>query len=615
MIRTLSRRPWAIVAICGVALPTFVALVPGCGDDGFSMFDGANADGGNGSSGGFQPGDTDRGRGNDGGPQPGDTCGGAQCANHTGSKDFVEPNAPPNAAGLFGGAKVEPNGTNAAQEPGVVYPSHETMFPINVAHIRHEWLAGGTNDLFQLTFKGPKTTVTVYTTQREWEPTAEQWDWIAESNRGNAVVLTVTALSQASPQTAWQSKPVTYHFSAAEVEGGIYYWSTGSKGIMKALVSDRQPQKFYTDPAAPDADTCVACHTLSRDGKRLAVGYGGEKLREVSVPDRATLVPSGNAAARDSAWTTFSPDGKKLLVAAKGVLTLIDSDTGAPIGPNNGVVPIPNGKLATHPDWSALGDRVVVTLGTKGGNKEIEGGEIAILPYQNGTWGSPTTIVPVAGAGDNNFFPVFSPDSKWIAFVNATGKSKDALTATLKLVPSGGGTPVALTRLNERVNNADGVVKVGNSMPTWAPSTKPGVFWIAFSSVRAYASLRPADAKLDQIWIAAIDPSKPDPSYSAFWAPFQSMPEGNHRAFWTHVEGEKQCGCVEICGDGIDNDCNGIADEPGCSVCAPVEVCGNGKDDNCDCVVDNCTGEICNDGIDNDGDGLADGDDPACAPK
>jgi hypothetical protein len=170
-----------------------------------------------------------------------------------------------------------------------------------------------------------------------------------------------------------------------------------------------------------------------------------------------------------------------------------------------------------------------------------------------------------------------------------------------------------LTRLNHRVNNADGVTNVGDSMPTWAPSTKPGVFWLAFSSLRAYGTVRAANAKLDQIWIAAIDPTKPDPGYAGFWAPFQNVDEGNHRAFWTHVEGEKQCKCVEICGDGLDNDCDGVADEADCSQCAAQEICGNGKDDNCDCVVDNCaTPEICNDGIDNDGDGLIDAEDPSC---
>jgi Tol biopolymer transport system component len=517
-----------------------------------------------------------------------DSCGGTPCASYSGPKDFVEPGAPPGAAGIFGAGAAQPNGTDPSHEPAIVYPSHETMFPINVSHIHHEWVAGGTNDLFRLRFEGPKTTVTIYTNQPSWEPTAEEWDWIAESNRGNSVKVTVAGLDTASPGTVWQSKSITLLYSAAEVEGALYYWSTGSAGIMKALVSDELPEKFYTDPNATDSKTCVASHTLSRDGKRLAVGYGGEKLKEVSVPARAAIVPATGAPTRESGWTTFSPDGKLLLVASKGVLTLTDADTGATVGPDNGVVPL-GGKLAMHPDWSALGDKVVVSLVTgKVNNKDVQGGSIAILPYTAGVWGAPQVIVASTGLNDNDFFPVFSPDSKWIAYVNAQGSSKDEVTAVLKLVPTAGGTPVELTRLNRRVNNADGVLKVGDSMPTWAPSTKPGVFWLAFSSVRAYGTLRAATDKLDQLWIAAIDPTQPDPGYAAFWAPFQSIAEGNHRAFWTHVAGEKQCGCVERCGDAIDNDCDGVADEADCQTCQAAEVCSNGLDDNCDCVVDNC---------------------------
>ncbi len=422
----------------------------------------------------------------------------------------------------------------------------------------------------------------------------------------------MAALTQASPTKVWASKPVTLYFSDAEVEGAIYYWSTGTEGVMKALVSDPIPVKFYTDPLASDSGTCVACHTLSRDGKRLAAGYGGEKLREVNVPDRQTLVPASGAAAPSMSWSTFSPDGKMLLIASGGKLTLLDSDTGAPIGPDNGLVPLPAGKFATHPDWNALGDSVAVALTAKAGGKNITGGEIALLPYNAGSWGTPQVIVPTSGTDDNNFFPSWSPDSKWIAYVNAQGGSKDAQTATLKLVAATGGTPTVLARLNERVNNVDGVIDVGNSMPTWAPSTKPGVFWLAFSSLRAYASLRPQDDKKDQIWIAAVDPTQADPGYSGFWAPFQSVEEGNHRAFWTHTDTDTQCLCTEICGDGLDNDCDGVADEADCSSCALKEICGNGIDDDCDCVVDDCNKEICGNKIDDDGDGLIDENDPEC---
>jgi hypothetical protein len=590
------RKPYGHLCVAS-AIGAATLLAFACGND----FEGEgsadpNADGGNGFGDGSATGEG----GSSGGPSSSDTCNGQPCANYTGPKDFVEPGAPANAGAIFGGATASPTGTDPAKEPAIVYPSHETMFPMNVSHIRHDWTAGGTNDLFRLVFDGPKTKVTIYTTKKDWEPTDEQWDWIAESNRGGTVKLTVTGLVSASPTTAYTSKSIDELFSVAEVPGAIYYWSTGSAGVMRALISESTPQKFYTDPTAADKGTCVACHTVSRDGKRLQVGYGGEKLKEVGIPDRNAIVPATGNPDRAVGWTTFSPDGKLLLVASGGVLTLIDADTGATVGANNGIVSLGTQK-ATHPDWSGLGDQVVVSLSPQVGNKDMKTGSIALIPYNNGAWGTPNVIVQSASSDDNNFFPAFSPDNKWIVYVNATGGSKDQVTSHLRIVPVAGGTPKDLVRLNQRVNNADGVTNIGNSMPRWAPSTKPGVFWLAFSSVRAYSILRPASDKSDQIWIGAVDTNLADPSYSAFWAPFQAMPEGNHRPFWAVVAGDKNCGCVDICGDGIDNDCNGVADGPGCVTCGPTEIPNNGIDDNCDCVVDN--GISC------------DPDDPACTVK
>jgi hypothetical protein len=490
------------------------------------------------------------------------------------------------------------------------------MFPVNVSRVRFEWVEPAPDLAYELRFEGDETNVTIYTTGSAWSPTEEEWDWVAESNRGGPVRLTVSALDPADPRQSWSSGTIDVLFSAAAVPGAIYYWSTGTSGVMRARIEDSISQKFYTDPAAPDAEECVACHTVSRDGRRMAMGYGGEALRTIDIDTFDVLVPQPMQEERKVGWSTFSPDGELLLVSENGILRLLETETGEPVGDNEGIVPLPAGKLANMPDWSALGDKVAFAI-TEGkvGNKDIEAASIAVIDYDEGAWGEVTVLVPNTGAEDNNFFPAWSPDSAWIAYVNAQQKSKDAVTATVRLVSAEGGASQELTRLNERVNNEDGVVEIGNAMPRWAPSTLPGTFWLAFSSLRAYATLRPQDDKEDQIWIAAVDPAATgDASYAAFWAPFQSIEDGNHRAFWTvsDEDRQQQCLCVDICGDSIDNNCNGTADEAMCSECGPTEICDDGIDNNCNCVVDECVQEICDDGIDNDGDGHIDADDPAC---
>lgn len=97
-------------------------------------------------------------------------------------------------------------------------------------------------------------------------------------------------------------------------------------------------------------------------------------------------------------------------------------------------------------------------------------------------------------------------------------------------------------------------------------------------------------------------------------------------------------GHQEICNDGADNDCNGVADcfDPACygfqdCGCQPApsgEICTNGLDDDCDQTVDcndpDCIGTVacgcsddeydrCEDGYDNDCDGQTDCDDTDCS--
>jgi hypothetical protein len=114
-------------------------------------------------------------------------------------------------------------------------------------------------------------------------------------------------------------------------------------------------------------------------------------------------------------------------------MTLLDATTGATVGPAEAINVA--GKYATHPDW--LGDRVALTLASKGddkgGDRWVEGGSIAIAAFKDDTFDEPMVVVPSAPGAENNFFPVWSPDSNYLAYVSTAGKSQDSAPASIKL--------------------------------------------------------------------------------------------------------------------------------------------------------------------------------------
>ena len=445
------------------------------------------------------------------------------------------------------GAPVDPNAWAAmpvaGPPPTIVYPSNNTRFPRNIYRTLFQWRSGGLKE-FRLTFEGPGAKVVVFTDGAHalcakanpaagcWEADENAWSYIAGSNAGATVTWTLDALDRASnPPKVTRATPITIGFSRRDVAGAIFYWSTTSAGIRRANIADAMPENYLTGKPGTvyqnNTIQCVACHTVSRDGKYLlapvqATNSKSLWVTQVTQKPPPTPLVTNIASTGGHGFATISPDDATVVAAWGGDMWTVDRATG------KADAMLPLGKTqATHPDWSPDDTQLVFATG----NGDAPGGaSIAVIPWMKPNWGAPKVIVPAGN--QSNLFPMFSGDGKWIAYSRGKGGHGD-LTAQLWIVPGAGGTPVELVSANRVVSNQTTNGQFENSQPTWAPSGDYD--WIAFNSVREYGVVQPLGTQ--QIWVAAIDRGKlamgQDGSFPAFRLQFQGLAENNHRAFWT----------------------------------------------------------------------------------
>jgi hypothetical protein len=436
--------------------------------------------------------------------------------------------------------------------PLIVYPSDQTRFPRNIYRTLFQWRKN-TWTTFRLTFTGPSSTTTVYTDGAHadcaaatppagcWEADQTAWSYIAASNAGATATWTVDALdTSTTPPTIHRAGPITIGFSKQDVKGAIFYWSTTSAGVRRAAVSAQYPEDYIAgNPSTVYTGTpsttvkCVACHVVSHDGKYLAAPVQSGLGQSVWITQVTMLAPptplvTAIANTMGHGFATISPDDAHVIVAFGGKLWMVDRVTGT----KEQDVPL-GGVMGTHPDWSPAANTIAFAgaSGDAPGNAPLD-----TIAWQGGTsWSAIKTLVPAAG--QSNLFPSFSPDGNWIAYVRGKGGHDDK-TAQLWIIDKDGTmTPVELKNANRVVSNGTTTDTLGqhqNSQPTWGPTGDYA--WIAFNSMRAYGVVRPSGG-VQQIWVAAIDPSKlgtgVDPSFPAFRIQFQGLDENNHRAYWT----------------------------------------------------------------------------------
>lgn len=451
-------------------------------------------------------------------------------------KTVVETGAPDDPAALFAAATED-----AARAPAIAYPLDGILVPPNLGQFDVHWRNNAlANNLFEVTMANDYVDVRLYTTGLPVSNPTPYWSvfapevWYPIASSRQQLTLKVAGLDTAAPTTKGTAAAQHVDVTNENAQGGIYYWTTsGLAGIWRYDVSKpaTPPAPYFADNARPAP--CMGCHTLSRDGTKMAMTFdgGGGRATIYNVADRAVILPSDKLR-----WdfASFDATGNKLITVENNALYLRALD-GTPLaGPLPALQP---GFGASHPELSP-DDKLLVSVEFSGGyDAQAYTGSLVVRSYNaaDNTFGAPRMLVPyVAGAA--NYYPSFSPDGQWIAFTRTSNYSYNEPTAETWLVKADGTQPpVQLAGANLTGN-------LTNSWARWVPfgqtfgAGNETLFYLTFSSQRPFGVRIPGGGR-PQIWMTPVFPARAargeDPSGKAFRVPFQDVSTANHIAQWT----------------------------------------------------------------------------------
>jgi hypothetical protein len=553
-----------------------------------------------------------------------------------------------------GGCTFPPPGAPAcANAPPInlVYPADGTMVPPDMNVISVMWTPFGTAyKTFEVDFNNNATYMHVVTkcatqtidTEQPPQPSGgcelqldpTMWKFVADHNRGgDPVKITVRGTTDGMCATS-STNSVALAFGQEDILGAIYYWKstitasgTGGQVWVKSW-GDNVPEKDVTSQLG---STCNGCHALSRDGQRMVInGDDSDSDDEYSdmnssLVDMSANPPSaiGGGYNMGPGYGSFYPDHSKFLLSnglmangtppagtnATNDVFLYDGNTDTYLSTWT-----PSPPIATMPDWGPDGKSVTFVVPTSlatwtdtymsimlNDDTHVFGGSVYQSTYSGGTFGAPTPLV--TSAGENNYYPSYSPDGTLLIFDRA------AHDGTVSSLTGCTGSGMQVTCPNDSFSNPNArvwLLKLGqmgaqpvdlanangsppatplawsNSWPKWSPFLQKyqghQLLWIAFSSTRDYGlrvrnhvngagqfQCYPPDSyeqagqahgtqfdsrcQQPQIWMAAIDVTVAnapqvkhpqavmDPSWHAFWVPFQDITTHNHTPQWTQRAG------------------------------------------------------------------------------
>lgn len=516
-------------------------------------------------------------------------------------RHIVDTGAPADAATHFApGVTMVDDPSRAAT---LLYPLDHTVFPQNVYPADTQWSGGVAGDLYQVRIDAPGVQVRAFVVHSgagfgfHWLPTRDAWRALAESATEVDVTVAVDRWEAAS-DTVIRGTARTVRFADATIRGAIYYWDLGQGRIQRINGDGTGRVSFMPNPPARPGDgrQCVACHAISRDGRRMAaeIWDGGNTSAIFDLTGDTTLSPPPMIVPPNVVsflTASFSADSSRLVASFGNGLFLVDGNSGARITSS-----LPT-TVAAHPSWSPDNSQIAFVTNTNGGwAVDFTRGDLAIIDVMAGdTFGAPRTVLAAGATYPVIARPSWSPDSAYISFQHSLHSRayEDPGTGThifragrVEMTTRDGTTPYDLASLNGAAANS--------YYPTFSPFDEGGYYWLAFFSTRDYgnAQVGTAGAGRRQLWVAAVDSTPTpgtDPSFSPYWLPQQDVHDENMAAFWTqeacHMDG-LSCATSGEC-------CSGFCRDSGSGpVCVPPSMvsCSH-ESEACTMDGDCCAGE------------------------
>ncbi len=545
-----------------------------------------------------------------------------------------------NVKDLFSGAPT----TDADLK--ILYPLDNTMHPVNASQMRFQWHRGATtNSLFRIDAVGEDgktsrfyvsgTHYRMFAYETFFDMPESDWLWLGADYAGKSVTITISATDGAGGPVA-TSAPIKAYFSPEPVYGSLYYWAAAQEELKRANFGAKQAVPFVSPESQSNEFKCVACHSVSRNGKVAAFAVSNIQGESVAAIQTAPTEDPSNPYVRPTLGTTpytaamahadpnvagdegsldgqptdhfgqiaaLNPDGS--IVAINGTnppdgtaqwLELRNATTGETIVKyNRGDAVFGGGdRIGIHPEFSPDGNWLLVALTRQGDPCEWTyvtcAADIAALPVMGGnSLGTAVTIATNADANTYNFYPSWSPDGAWVAFMtgnkSADAKSIFAQNSVMHLVSTSGG-PYACPgpscyelKLGTQYGTDQYTTKMGrhSTWPKFTPfaqGANKNIMFISMTSGIDYGWFNQAKENgysnyayaRNQIWMFAVDVSKVgqgDISYAPIWLPQQDYADGSLNPYWTETlpcqsdPGGACTGCVagEECHVSVDNQC------------------------------------------------------------